>query len=426
MNLPHRLLYIISPFLSNREGFIDINAHYTELFDINVGSPKAVCFPLFFLFFTCDFLSEVEVKFKFAADCSAIISAFNTDTLHSTLQAVCHNIEFWCKKWRMVVNGSKTELLLLNCLADNTEPILLYGERCKTKQTTKSLGLTIDTNLTYREHTSITTSKASTSWRLLKSKCSNRWGLSIPTQAYLYKTIIRPQLSYAEPIWAQRNYASLLIVQNRIIRSIMKHSMSPKITAIEVLMGIPPIDIYCSSIEIKFLIKAVNKDDLVTATHVKTLTRPSSLSSLLLSKLRFERTHMSHSYTRDSINAFIRDNWNRRWNSPYNDNFLKNFISNLQQETIHSPLLDGNPLIANMISDLLIGSSRRLAENLWKLSRTPSPMCICGTSEQNSYHYFFYCRNYRNLRSFHLNSLDLFISDDCGIIRNFISGTNII
>ena len=147
----------------------------------------------------------------------------------------------------------------------------------------------------------------------------------------------------------------------------MKHSMSPKITAIEVLMGIPPIDIYCSSIEVKFLIKSVNKDDLITATHVKT-TRPSSLSSLLLSKLRrFERTHMSHSYTRDSIKAFIRDNWNRRWNSPYNDNFLRNFISNLPQETIHSPLLGGNPLIANMISDLLIGSSRRLAENGWLL-----------------------------------------------------------
>ena len=176
----------------------------------------------------------------------------------------------------MVVNESKTQLLLLNCLADTTEPILLNGERCKTKQTTKSLGLTIDTNLTYREHTSITASKALTSWRLLKSKCSNRWGLSIPTQAYLYKTIIRPQLLYAEPIWAQRNYASLQVVQNRIIRSIMKHSMSPKITAIEVLMGIPPIDIYCSSIEIKFLIKSVNKDDLVTVTHVKTLTRPSS------------------------------------------------------------------------------------------------------------------------------------------------------
>ena len=202
--------------------------------------------------------------------------------------------------------------------------------------------------------------------------------------------------------------------------------MSPKITAIEVLMGIPPIDSYCSSIEIKFLIKSVNKDDLVTATHVKTLTRPSSLSSLLLSKLRrFERIHMSHSYTRDSIKAFIRDNWNRRWNSSYNNNFLRNFISNLPQETIHSPSLDGNPLIANMISDLLIGSARRLAENLWKLSRTPSPMCICGTSEQNSYNYFFYCPNYCNFRPFHLISLDFFLSDDCAIIRNFISGTNI-
>ena len=142
------------------------------------------------------------------------------------------------------------------------------------------------------------------------------------------------------------------------------------------VMGIPPMDIYCSSTEIKFLIEAVNKDDLVFATHVQTLTRPSSLSSFLLSKLRrFERTHMSHSYTRDSIKTFIRDNWNRRWNSPYNDIFFRNFISNLPQETIHSPLLDGSPLIAIMISDLLIASSRRLAENLWKLSRTPSP-CV--------------------------------------------------
>ena len=426
VNLPRRLLCIMSSFLSNRKGFIDINGHYTELFDIDVGIRQgSVLSPLLFIFYLSDFLSEVEVKFKFADDSSAIISAFTTDTLHSALQAICHNIEFWCKKWRMVVNGSKTELLLLNCLADNTEPILLNGERCKTKQTTKPLGLTIDTNLTYREHTSITASKALTSWRLLKNKCSNRWGLSIPTR--LYKNHIRPQLLYAEPIWNQRDYASLQIVQNRIIRSIMKHSMSPKITATEVLLGIPPIDIYCSSIEIKFLFKAVNKDDLVTATHVKTLTRHSSLSSLLLSKLRrFERFHMSHSYTRDSINAFIRDNWNHRWNSPYNDNFLRNFISNLPQEMIHSPLLDRNPLITDMIRDLLIGSSRRLAENLWKLSRTPSPMCICGTSEQNSYHYFFYCPNYCNCRPFHLNSLDLFISADCAIIRNFISGTNII
>ena len=140
-------------------------------------SPKAVCFPLFSLFFyLSDFLSEVEVMFKFADDSSAIFSPFNTDTLHSARQAICHNIKFWCKKWGMVVNGSKSELLLLNCLADNTEPILLNGERCKTKQTTKSLGSTIGTNLTYREHTPITASKALTSWRLLKSKCSNRWG----------------------------------------------------------------------------------------------------------------------------------------------------------------------------------------------------------------------------------------------------------
>ena len=112
VNLPHRLLCIIS-FLSNRKGFIDINGHYTELFDIIVGLPQGSWLsPLLFIFYLSDFLSELEVKFKFADDSSAIISAFNTETLHSALQAICHNIEFWCKKWRMVVNGSKSSFFV--------------------------------------------------------------------------------------------------------------------------------------------------------------------------------------------------------------------------------------------------------------------------------------------------------------------------
>ena len=51
VNLPHRLLCIISSFLSNRKAFIDINGHYTELFDINVGLPQgSVLSPLLFIF----------------------------------------------------------------------------------------------------------------------------------------------------------------------------------------------------------------------------------------------------------------------------------------------------------------------------------------------------------------------------------------
>ena len=214
---------------------------------------------------------------------------------------------------------------------------------------------------------------------------------------------------------------SLEIVQNRIVRSIMKHSMSPKITAIEVLMGILPIDIYCSN-EINCSTKAVNNnDDIVTGR----MSKHCRLSSTLLSKLRsFERTRLSHSYSIDSYKEFIRDKWNRTWNSPYNDSFFRNFITNLPQDTIHSPLLRGNPLLANMIIDLLMRNARRLAEKSWNLGSTPSPMCICGTSEQNNYH-FLCCPNYCNFRTFHLLSFDHFIPDDCAIISNFISCTSI-
>ena len=51
-NLHHWLLCIIPFFLSNPMIFIDINDHYTKLFDINVGLPQGSLLSLFFLFFT--------------------------------------------------------------------------------------------------------------------------------------------------------------------------------------------------------------------------------------------------------------------------------------------------------------------------------------------------------------------------------------
>ena len=51
VNLPHMLLCIITSFLSERKGFFDINGHYTEFFDINVGLPQgSVLSPVLYIF----------------------------------------------------------------------------------------------------------------------------------------------------------------------------------------------------------------------------------------------------------------------------------------------------------------------------------------------------------------------------------------
>ena len=251
----------------------------------------------------------------------------------------------------MVINGTKTELLLLNCHANDLRPVLLNGHICTVKSSTKSIGLIIDDNLNYKEHTNSAVAKALNSWRALKSKCAKRWGLDIPTQLYLYTTVIRPQLLYAQTIWANRNYHAIELFQNRILRSIFNHSMSPKISSCEVISGLPPIDIYCSAIDIKFLIKSVCEDDLVHKEHKLGLNRSRSLANITESKLkRYSRQHTPTSYTRASIQSYIHDIWNKRWKSPLNDTFLKTFVEDIPVDMRFSPMIHGNPYIANKIT----------------------------------------------------------------------------
>ena len=64
--------------------------------------------------------------------------------------------------------------------------------------------------------------------------------------------------------------------------------MSSKITAIEVLMGIPPIDFYCSSIEIKFLIKAVNNDGICPFCRIPLCRKHVTFCRIFFGKVGIE------------------------------------------------------------------------------------------------------------------------------------------
>ena len=165
----------------------------------------------------------------------------------------------WCRRWRMAVNGSKTEILPLTNSHEDFTQIKLNGENCKISETTKSLGLNIDSKLHYKEHTEISVAKATRNWHILRKHCSSKWGITIPTLVYLYRSVIQPQVLYGAPIWAQKNIKTLQLFQNNILRSIFKNCLSPPISTAEALSGIPPIDLFCQSLAVKFLIKTKQK-----------------------------------------------------------------------------------------------------------------------------------------------------------------------
>ena len=204
------------------------------------------------------------------------------------------------------------------------------------------------------------------------------------------------------------------------------YSMSPKVSC-EVISGLPPIDIYCSAIDIKFLIKSVCEDDLVHKEHKLGLNRSRSLANITESKLkRYSRQHTPTSYTRASIQSYFHDIWNKRWMSPHNDTFLKTFVEDIPVDLRFSPMIQGNPYIANKITEFAMGNSLLLKENLWKVSRIASPLCECLKSEENSYHFLFCCEFYNSIRPHKLHMANIFVQDDCTQLKNFLADSHIL
>ena len=66
-------------------------------------------------------------------------------------------------------------------------------------------------------------------------------------------------------------------VQTNFIRTVFKHSYLPNIESCHGLLGLPPIDILSSSINVKFLIKVKIANDLLTAAYDSSVLRQKKL-----------------------------------------------------------------------------------------------------------------------------------------------------
>ena len=115
-------------------------------------------------------------------------------------------------------------------------------------------------------------------------------------------------LSVAFPIWFGRNRCCMQRVQNYLIRRFSSIAIR------RILKVVPPIDILSSSINVKFFIKVILANDLLTAAHDSSVLRQKSVANLSESHLRRFVNLVNNDnrfYTVDNINDFIELMWRR-------------------------------------------------------------------------------------------------------------------
>ena len=352
------LLSIIQGLLSNRISFIKIGNYHSNTVPIHIGLPQgSVLSPTLYILFIKDFINECPIQFKFADDTALILTADDILQLANRTQAAADDIERWCDKWRMAVNGSQTEIVLFNYNSKDPYQIAQISDICKVKTSKKSLGIIIDNETNFKEHAELSVAKAQRNWAAITSKCTNRWSLSLTTLVYLYRTINLPQALYGAPLWYHKKTNQLTCLQSNVMRKTFKHGPSPSIKASEALTAVPPIEIYCESIAVKFSIKIRQNDDLVRDTHLKSISESCNRANSLESSLnRYKGTILE--YTNDQITGFITDQWRKRWKRGFSKSFLTNLTASVPEFNDISPIICGDTYTANKICEFLIGKSQ--------------------------------------------------------------------
>ena len=99
----------------------------------------------------------------------------------------------WCAKWRIKLNPEKTKVIIFSrsLLATKTELNLkLYGETLKIYPQVKFLGITFDSQLTFKKHFEDILDHCNTSYHRVKLLATKQWGPSPATIIQIYKQCV--------------------------------------------------------------------------------------------------------------------------------------------------------------------------------------------------------------------------------------------
>ena len=118
-------------------------------------------------------------------------------------QGALFRLERWSEYWCLPLNPRKCEASFsVDPDQANLQPILLLlGSRLRFIPTPTFLGVTFDRTLSFSKHVSSLKAKFFPCLKALRCISASSWGPSKESLSLLYKSFLRPLLTYASPGW---------------------------------------------------------------------------------------------------------------------------------------------------------------------------------------------------------------------------------
>ena len=161
-------------------------------------------------------------QYQFADDIAVCGSDQNELSAVAKVQKAVNAIEGWCRRWRVILNGSKSNLVIISRKhrqLDENPCILLFDDVVRPISKAKFLGIEIDNSLRLKEHIQDLAQRAEKRLNILRILA---WGGTEPkTLLRLYKVYVRSIFEYGSIAFLHIPDSTLDIlqkIQNKALR----------------------------------------------------------------------------------------------------------------------------------------------------------------------------------------------------------------
>ena len=178
----------LSDFLVGRIIQVNVNGFLSDKISPIAGVPQgSVLSPLHFLIYVNDLPKphhRQNSKSQFADDTALWAASKNVHLAAKRLQKDLRKLAKWCAKWRIKLNPEKTKVVIFSrsYLATKSELTLkLYGERLKIYPQVKFLGITFDSNFTFKKLFEDILRRCNARYNRIRLLANKKWGPSPST-----------------------------------------------------------------------------------------------------------------------------------------------------------------------------------------------------------------------------------------------------
>ena len=187
-------------WLTCREQSVVVDGVSSNPVQVSSGVPQGtVLGPLMFLLYINDIGDNCSSSVCLFADDTILYSVIESIDDSDKLQSDLDNIEQWAQKWLMKFNPSKCSVMRITRKCD---PVIydykLMGHSLKSVSHHPYLGVELSSTLDWNDHINIKVNKANQTLGFLRR---NLGDCPESIKELSYKSLVRPHLEYASPVW---------------------------------------------------------------------------------------------------------------------------------------------------------------------------------------------------------------------------------